>query len=280
MSGAYSSITNSTISRNSAALSGGGIACHNDEYGQTRINNCILWSNSAPSSPEIYLTQPHSAYVEYSDVQGGWTGEGGHNIDADPLFVAEDDFHLSIGSPCIDAGDPATAFDACFPPSMGTQDPDMGAYGGVWACSWYDYCDLDEDGYFDPECDGTDCDDTNPETYPGAPELCDFEDNDCDGIVPSDETDGDDDSWLVCEGDCDDTDPSSNPGAIESKAAYTCGDGKDNDCDGLIDAADPDCLGPQPCSIRIVPLSRAPGGIWMILGVALVLFGLRLHREF
>jgi MYXO-CTERM domain-containing protein len=36
--------------------------------------------------------------------------------------------------------------------------------------------------------------------------------------------------------DCNDSDPSVNPGAFEN-----CSDGVDNDCDGLIDAADPDC---------------------------------------
>jgi len=53
--------------------------------------------------------------VNYSNVQGGWTGSGGNNIDADPLFVDaagadttvgtdDDDLRLSAGSPCIDAG--------------------------------------------------------------------------------------------------------------------------------------------------------------------------------
>jgi hypothetical protein len=31
--------------------------------------------------------------------------------------------------------------------------------------------------------DATDCDDTDVQTYPGAPELCDLEDNNCDGTV-------------------------------------------------------------------------------------------------
>jgi hypothetical protein len=45
--------------------------------------------------------------VSWSDVQGGWVGLG--NFDSDPLFVnpAAGDYHLSVGSPCIDAGDPA-----------------------------------------------------------------------------------------------------------------------------------------------------------------------------
>ncbi len=49
--------------------------------------------------------------------------------------------------------------------------------------------------------------------------------------------DGDGYSDQACGGDdCDDTDPDVNPGAAES-----CYDATDNDCDGLMDHADPDC---------------------------------------
>lgn len=41
--------------------------------------------------------------------------------------------------------------------------------------------DGDGDGYDDATCGGSDCDDTNPNVYPGAPEECDGVDNDCDG---------------------------------------------------------------------------------------------------
>jgi len=77
-----------------------------------------------------------------------------------------------------------------------------------------------------------DCDDTDPNSYPGdpgSPEICDGKDNNCDGEIPSNETTDDDLDGVVTCADCDDTDPDRYPGAVE-----IC-DGKDNDCDGEID---------------------------------------------
>jgi len=52
-----------------------------------------------------------------------------------------------------------------------------------------DAVDRDGDGFYDAEnpCSETDCDDTNPEVYPGAEEICDngIDDN-CDGQVDED----------------------------------------------------------------------------------------------
>ncbi len=91
-------ITHCTITDNSAGVNGGGICC---DYGSSPIiKNCILWNDS----PQEFYIISGDPDVTYSDVQGGWPGEG--NIDSDPLFVdpGSDDYHLQRGSPCIDAG--------------------------------------------------------------------------------------------------------------------------------------------------------------------------------
>ncbi len=84
-------------------------------------------------------------------------------------------------------------------------------------------------GYISNPLVGNDCDDTDAAINPGATEICDGLDNDCDGVIPADETDADGDGYMVCENDCDDTDPVVNPGATE-----IC-NGIDDDCDGDID---------------------------------------------
>jgi len=90
---------NCTFCGNGAGVSGGGV--FNYESSAT-IRNCILWGDT----PEEIHVDGGSASVTYSDVEGGWMGEG--NIDSEPCFVNGDngDYRLLAGSACIDAGDP------------------------------------------------------------------------------------------------------------------------------------------------------------------------------
>ncbi len=128
------------------------------------------------------------------------------------------------------------------------------------------FADADGDGFGDAavtnsDCavgdgwvtDASDCDDSAADVHPGAAELCDDIDNDCDDAVDEDATDGsewypdgDGDGFgdaaaaatLSCDpvsgqvtdaSDCDDVDPDVHPSAEE-----VCDD-LDNDCDGSTD---------------------------------------------
>jgi hypothetical protein len=136
------------------------------------------------------------------------------------------------------------------------------------------WVDGDGDGFGDPQqpvlsCeDGPglsdndlDCDDSEASTHPGADELCDEVDNDCDGDLDEDAVDvqtwfedADGDGYGSGEeqrgcwppatasdvsGDCDESNPYVNPDALEA-----C-DGVDNDCSGLIDQG-----GVCPCPVE------------------------------
>jgi hypothetical protein len=127
--------------------------------GTLQLHNCILWDEKTP----ICNANGLAIEVEYSDIRGGWDGEG--NIDADPLFAApgcwdpngtlydtnddfwvNGDYHLKsqggrwdpnrgswiqddVTSPSIDAGDPNSSIgDEPFP-NGGIIN--MGAYGGT-----------------------------------------------------------------------------------------------------------------------------------------------------
>ncbi|MEL6342032.1 MAG: MopE-related protein [Myxococcota bacterium] len=99
----------------------------------------------------------------------------------------------------------------------------------------------DEDGDGVSVADG-DCDDNDDTIFPGAVEACDGVDNNCDGVLNSDEVDADFDGFFVCEGDCNDAVETIFPGAAE-----IC-DGEDSDCDGVTqDNADSDADGYSIC---------------------------------
>ena len=110
------------------------------------------------------------------------------------------------------------------------------------ACN--DEClDFDRDGHADASCGGDDCDDDDPDRYPGNVEVCDSRghDEDCDPTtIGRRDVDGDGvidaaccndtgPGTQLCGTDCDDTRGSVAPGNVEVCNLL------DDDCDGSID---------------------------------------------
>ncbi len=130
-SGSSPIVVNCTFVGNSSPTIGGGYAAGSDgkgPIGYSTLVNCIFRGNTAAAGPQIALNgvNPADICVSYSNVEGGepdifvqngftltW---GPGNIDEDPLFVdpdgpdddqstcSDNDYRLSAGSPCIDAG--------------------------------------------------------------------------------------------------------------------------------------------------------------------------------
>jgi hypothetical protein len=104
---AFPIFRNCTITRNTPS---GGV--HAEVPGTPIVENCIVWENE----PYDFCGSSVRAIVSYSSFRGVSSGVG--NIQADPLFVDPDgpdndpdtwednDYRLSAGSPCIDAGNP------------------------------------------------------------------------------------------------------------------------------------------------------------------------------
>jgi hypothetical protein len=108
ISSARPKVINCTFSGNRAQAMGGGIYSHSYKS-EGMIVNSILWLDT----PQEIYANDSAPVVVYSDVKGGWLGGG--NTDIDPVFAnsagpdglvgtEDDDLRVSIGSPCIDAG--------------------------------------------------------------------------------------------------------------------------------------------------------------------------------
>lgn len=131
-------LINSVVADNFTNNYVGGIMCELNSH--IDVMNCIVWNNQ---ETEIALYNSSSSWITYSDIgDNGWQGTG--NIIVNPLFN-DVEYHLSMNSSCIDAGNPDSLYyDIDDPenpgfalyPALGSINNDMGAYGGH--------------GYYDP----------------------------------------------------------------------------------------------------------------------------------
>jgi hypothetical protein len=179
----------------------------------------------------------------------GYLAEAGDCDDEDAaIHPGADEYCDGVDNDCDDVLDNDDAVDASTWYLDGDGDGCGGEDSTTTACT-------QPSGY---EADATDCDDGDAAIHPGASELCNELDDDCDGAVDEDAVDaptwyGDADGdgygssvsgtidecgqpsgYVGSDDDCADLDNTIHPGASE-----LC-DGVDNDCDGALDDDDPD----------------------------------------
>ncbi|MDP2312086.1 MAG: MopE-related protein [Pseudomonadota bacterium] len=195
---------------------------------------------------------PGAADAWYDGVDQDCAGNDDQDQDGDGFAMGDDCDDL-------DAAISPAAAEAC---DGVDQDCDEVVDNGVTTTF---YADTDGDGFGDATAgtdaceapagsvaDASDCDDVTATTYPGAAEICDGLDQDCDTVADNGletyawyldaDADGYGDStaevvncaepagYTSSPDDCDDADATANPGATEVDA-----DGVDNDCDGIQD---------------------------------------------
>ncbi|PKN46165.1 MAG: hypothetical protein CVU59_06900, partial [Deltaproteobacteria bacterium HGW-Deltaproteobacteria-17] len=240
----------------------------------------------ASAAPVAACSPPTNHVTDHTDCDDGddaihpGAAERCNGLDDNCNTAVDEDFALGVQCGSTDVGECAFGSTVCTADGSGTEcsgdvPPEVELCDGLdndcdnvidnGVTTNY-YPDTDDDGFGDalaapvPACsaplghvsNNLDCDDTRDDVFPGAAELCDGLDNDCDSIVDEDLTelawypDLDGDNYgdalaapvmncanpgglLLDHTDCNDAD-----GAIHPGAAELC-DGLDNDCNAIID---------------------------------------------
>jgi hypothetical protein len=208
---------------------------------------CSAWNDSQGDDTDV-------VDGDDCDELNGKTFPGAATAEADPTACMQDLDEDGYGddsppdgvTPGTDCDDNSVNAAGTFPGAAPNDDPQ----GCLKDSDGDDYGDLVVSSGVTA---GSDCSDLDPASFPGAPELCDGDDNACDGSVPSDEQDLDGDGFVPCTGwndsqgnnlstaggdDCDDVSPFVFPGAAPNEAIPTACM-KDSDGDDYGDLTPP-----------------------------------------
>jgi hypothetical protein len=150
--GSYAGGGSPVFQNNTVVNCGGGVNATDPWNVLVQDNIFVGCTNAITDTATLTRTVSYNAFYENATNFTGYSGIYGqvlfnnfngtpcdllNNIYQNPLFVATNNFQLQTNSPCINAGLPGQAYDnMCFPPSIGTTNGDMGAYGGPDACNW------------------------------------------------------------------------------------------------------------------------------------------------
>ena len=202
-----------------------------------------FWMDLDPSAASgfegIYFDTKGSApnriaLIEWFQIERYVSGSNDTNFAIFEIKLFEDDHHIEIHYNDVDFS--GSDFDDGARAAIGLARPegaliyscDTASITGNTALGFYPPACVDDDG--DGACANEDCDDTDDSAYPGALEICDGIDNDCDGAAGAGEVDVDNDGWMLCENDCDDNDPDLYPADLDGDGWSPClGDCDDTD---------------------------------------------------